>query len=63
MPLVDMVEPPLTTVRIGHVAMGSEAARLLTATPSRERKRQPRTCFGLHRLDRDKNLDFYLGLS
>ncbi|MBV9076324.1 MAG: LacI family DNA-binding transcriptional regulator, partial [Methylobacteriaceae bacterium] len=29
MPLVDMVEPPLTTVRIGHVAMGERAARLL----------------------------------
>ncbi len=29
MPLVDMVSPPLTTVRIGHAAMGSEAARLL----------------------------------
>jgi LacI family transcriptional regulator len=24
-----MVSPPLTTVRIGHAAMGSEAARLL----------------------------------
>jgi DNA-binding LacI/PurR family transcriptional regulator len=23
MPLVDMIESPLTTVRIGHVAMGS----------------------------------------
>ena len=29
MPLVDMVEPPLTTIRISHVAMGEEAARLL----------------------------------
>ena len=29
MPLVDMVEPPLTTVRIEHTAMGNEAARLL----------------------------------
>jgi LacI family transcriptional regulator len=29
MPLVDMVAPPLTTVRIGHVEMGEEAARLL----------------------------------
>jgi LacI family transcriptional regulator len=29
MPLMDMVEPPLTTIRIGHAAMGSEAARLL----------------------------------
>ncbi len=29
MPLVDMVEPPLTTIRISHVAMGQEAARLL----------------------------------
>ena len=31
MPLVDMVEPPLTTVRIGQRAMGLEAARLLLA--------------------------------
>ena len=29
MPLVDMVDPPLTTVRIGHQEMGAEAARLL----------------------------------
>jgi LacI family transcriptional regulator len=29
MPLVDMVAPPLTTVRIGHAAMGREAALLL----------------------------------
>jgi LacI family transcriptional regulator len=29
MPLMDMVEPPLTTIRIGHTAMGAEAARLL----------------------------------
>jgi len=29
MPLVDMVAPPLTTVRIGHAEMGCEAARLL----------------------------------
>jgi LacI family transcriptional regulator len=29
MPLVDMVDPPLTTIRISHVAMGEEAARLL----------------------------------
>jgi LacI family transcriptional regulator len=29
MPLVDMVEPPLTTIRISHMAMGQEAARLL----------------------------------
>ncbi|WP_406853617.1 LacI family DNA-binding transcriptional regulator [Alsobacter sp. KACC 23698] len=29
MPLVDMVEPPLTTVRIRHQEMGLEAARLL----------------------------------
>jgi LacI family transcriptional regulator len=29
MPLMDMVEPPLTTIRIGHTAMGVEAARLL----------------------------------
>jgi LacI family transcriptional regulator len=29
MPLVDMVQPPLTTIRISHVAMGEEAARLL----------------------------------
>ncbi|MFO1075112.1 MAG: LacI family DNA-binding transcriptional regulator [Geminicoccaceae bacterium] len=31
MPLVDMVAPPLTTVRIDHLAMGGEAARLLLA--------------------------------
>lgn len=31
MPLVDMVEPPLTTVRIGPREMGREAARLLLA--------------------------------
>lgn len=29
MPLVDMVEPPLTTIRISHLRMGEEAARLL----------------------------------
>lgn len=29
MPLVDMVAPPLTTVRIEHTAMGEEAARLV----------------------------------
>jgi LacI family transcriptional regulator len=29
LPLVDMVETPLTTIRISHVAMGEEAARLL----------------------------------
>lgn len=29
MPLVDLVSPPLTTVRIGHRAMGGDAARLL----------------------------------
>lgn len=29
MPLVDMVEPPLTTIRISHRLMGEEAARLL----------------------------------
>ncbi|MDO9711790.1 LacI family DNA-binding transcriptional regulator [Paracraurococcus lichenis] len=29
MPLVDMVAPPLTTVRIGHAEMGQEGARLL----------------------------------
>jgi LacI family transcriptional regulator len=29
MPLVDMVHPPLTTVRIAHERIGSEAARLL----------------------------------
>jgi LacI family transcriptional regulator len=29
MPLVDMVAPPLTTIRIGHAEMGAEAARLL----------------------------------
>jgi LacI family transcriptional regulator len=31
MPLVDMVDPPLTTVRIDHLAMGREAARLVVA--------------------------------
>jgi LacI family transcriptional regulator len=31
MPLVDMVAPPLTTVRIDHQAMGEEAARLVVA--------------------------------
>jgi LacI family transcriptional regulator len=31
MPLVDMVDPPLTTVRIDHLAMGEEAARLVIA--------------------------------
>jgi LacI family transcriptional regulator len=29
MPLVDMVAPPLTTVRIGHAAMEREAPLLL----------------------------------
>lgn len=29
MPLVDMVDPPLTTIHIGHIAMGQEAARNL----------------------------------
>lgn len=29
MPLVDMVEPPLTTIRISHLCMGEEAARLI----------------------------------
>lgn len=29
MPLVDMVDPPLTTIRISHLRMGEEAARLL----------------------------------
>jgi len=28
---VDMVDPPLTTVRIDHAAMGGEAARLVIA--------------------------------
>jgi len=31
MPLVDMVDPPLTTIRISHREMGEEAARLLLA--------------------------------
>ena len=31
MPLVDMVEPPLTTVQIGPRAMGLEAGALLLA--------------------------------
>ncbi|QCK88743.1 LacI family transcriptional regulator [Phreatobacter aquaticus] len=34
MPLVDMVEPPLTTVRIGPREMGREAAKLLLARMS-----------------------------
>jgi LacI family transcriptional regulator len=29
MPLVDLISPPLTTVRIGHREMGRGAARLL----------------------------------
>ncbi|MGE3993864.1 substrate-binding domain-containing protein, partial [Pseudorhodoplanes sp.] len=29
MPLVDIMSPPLTTIRIPHREMGSEAARLL----------------------------------
>jgi LacI family transcriptional regulator len=29
MPLVDMVAPPLTTVRISHREMGEEAARMM----------------------------------
>ena len=29
MPLVDMIAPPLTTVRIAHAQMGEAAARLL----------------------------------
>lgn len=29
MPLIDMVDPPLTTVHIGHTAMGKAAAQLL----------------------------------
>ena len=32
MPLVDLVAPPLTTVRIDHLAMGEEAARLVVAS-------------------------------
>jgi LacI family transcriptional regulator len=32
MPLVDMVEPPLTTIRIGPREMGRDAARLLLAS-------------------------------
>jgi LacI family transcriptional regulator len=31
MPLVDMVDPPLTTIRIDHAALGQEAARLVIA--------------------------------
>jgi LacI family transcriptional regulator len=37
MPLVDMVEPGLTTVRIGHAAMGREAARLLLTEVGEQR--------------------------
>ena len=29
MPFVDMVNPPLTTIRIGHHAMGVQAAQLI----------------------------------
>lgn len=36
MPFVDMVQPPLTTVRIGHREMGVEAARLLLRELRRE---------------------------
>ncbi len=36
MPLVDMVAPPLTTVRIGHREMGQEAAQLLMRAINRE---------------------------
>jgi LacI family transcriptional regulator len=42
MPLVDMVEPGLTTVRIGHAAMGKAAARLLLAEVA-ERRSPPVT--------------------
>ena len=31
MPLVDMVDPPLTTIRIAHAQMGRQAARHLLA--------------------------------
>ena len=37
MPLVDAIEPPLTTVRIAHAEMGRVAARLLLALLSGER--------------------------
>lgn len=36
MPLVDQIDPPLTTVRIGPRAMGAEAARLLIGIMSGE---------------------------
>jgi LacI family transcriptional regulator len=36
MPLVDMVDPALTTIRIGHAAMGRAAARLLLSEISTE---------------------------
>lgn len=36
MPLVDMVAPPLTTVRIGHREMGHEAAQLLMRAINRD---------------------------
>ncbi|MGE5089190.1 MAG: LacI family DNA-binding transcriptional regulator [Candidatus Levyibacteriota bacterium] len=47
MPFADRFDPPLTTVRIPHRAMGAEAARLLLAeidnprSPKREIKLQP----------------------
>ena len=37
MPLVDMVEPSLTTVRIGLTAMGKAAAQLLLAEVAEQR--------------------------
>ena len=42
MPLVDMVDPPMTTVRIGHVAMGEDAASLIIAQIERETQVAPR---------------------
>lgn len=36
MPLIDLVQPPLTSVRIGHREMGREAARLLLEEIHRE---------------------------
>ena len=36
MPFVDMIAPPLTTIRIRHREMGAQAARLLLRLIRRE---------------------------